>query len=1193
MLLLVALATLGHLPATAQPPAELQEPLVDATQPAVSPESSDAADPAATGDGDEGPVAPTEPVAYTKEQIDDFLQRVGDLELNEDAANQAKTYYQDALTSTSELLAAQNLAKAKAAEYAPVLDPQHPDRPAKYSPAWYQDRLSLPIDEVLGQQPQDLTAESTEALAKRATKLEERQNKWSKDVKQLEAAPTLRKRFLNNVPTRSQALERELAEAVAQRQEIVARGISNQVTEARRVALVQREAKLRAELEALKAEKAAHERAETVYQWELELSQRKADRYDELLSAVRAELAVRRRQAANKQASAAAQQAELNKQVIERNASSLGVLSEHNQTITSALRALAAELEKTPEETDATTERANAIAADYQRFQSEYGDSATLSQAGGELLRDQRANLPRLTTLKADISRRTSQRRDISFRRFAANQQLRDLEDVDSEIAKTLQQVEPQDRAAAEPVVRMLLTSKREYLRSYVENLDRLDSELGKLIGAQQQLLNNTDDFRDFIAERDLWIRSCLPLWARRTDPGGMDFAWRWAYYGPAIEAAAWGFNPKHWLGSLNDLRVSAVQQPTLSVTLTLAFALLLYLQRRARRQLRLLGEEAAKKTCTDIKHSLRALWLTLLISLPWPLLLLGVGWLLNHPAVNSEFTRSLSQSTRATAWLLLLTEFLRQTCRGGGLAEAHLAWPRAELLQARRYLRWAPVLAPLVLWFVGLDVQTTQPLWSASLGRVLFLIALVAVTFALWRIFMTESSAIYVALTRDGDDWLHRLNRLWRPAVVAAPAALGALALMGYYYTALQLSHNALATSAMLLGLLITGGLLRRWVLLNRRSLAREQARQRRAQAQTAAEAGDGAAALLDVPEEVVDLTALSEHTRKLLRVLLTVTGVVGVILIWQEVFPALAWLDENALPWASGDNPSTWGDLLKCLVAAVITYVAVRDLPSLLELVVLQRLPMDQGARYAIATLARYALLAVGVMISAGLLGLTGSNISWLVAAMGVGLGFGLQEIFANFVSGVILLFERPIRIGDIITLGDTTGVVNRIRMRATTIVDWDRKEYVVPNKDLMTERLLNWTLSDQTNRIVIPVGVAYGADTDRACELLRQVVAEHPLILDDPPPLFTFESFGDSTLNLTIRCYLPNLDNRLQTIHELNTRIHTTLNAAGIEIAFPQRDLHVRSLPPGWERFAAAIDTGAQGDSRPAESDETSTQ
>ena len=144
---------------------------------------------------------------------------------------------------------------------------------------------------------------------------------------------------------------------------------------------------------------------------------------------------------------------------------------------------------------------------------------------------------------------------------------------------------------------------------------------------------------------------------------------------------------------------------------------------------------------------------------------------------------------------------------------------------------------------------------------------------------------------------------------------------------------------------------------------------------------------------------------------------------------------------------------------------------------------------------------LSAIGLTAAFNAVLVQWSDIQWLVAAMSVGLGFGLQEIFANFVSGVILLFERPIRVGDIVTLGDKTGVVNRIRMRATTIVDWDRKEYIVPNKDLVTERLLNWTLTDQMNRIEIILSVSHGADTERACTLLLEAAAEQPHLLPEP--------------------------------------------------------------------------------------------
>src|SRR5690606_10779634 len=203
----------------------------------------------------------------------------------------------------------------------------------------------------------------------------------------------------------------------------------------------------------------------------------------------------------------------------------------------------------------------------------------------------------------------------------------------------------------------------------------------------------------------------------------------------------------------------------------------------------------------------------------------------------------------------------------------------------------------------------------------------------------------------------------------------------------------------------------------------------------------------------------------------------------VWQDMLPALSRFSNlPILPLRPEvKNPLTWGGLVQFLLVIAVTYIAVRNLPALVELAVLQRLQLDPGSRYAITSISRYVLVAIGMSMAYGALGFDPTSIQWLIAAMGVGLGFGLQEIFANFVSGIILLFERPIRVGDVVTLGDKTGAVSRIRMRATTIIDGDRKEYIVPNKDLITERLLNWTLSDGFNRIEIRVGVALGSDTD----------------------------------------------------------------------------------------------------------------
>jgi len=186
----------------------------------------------------------------------------------------------------------------------------------------------------------------------------------------------------------------------------------------------------------------------------------------------------------------------------------------------------------------------------------------------------------------------------------------------------------------------------------------------------------------------------------------------------------------------------------------------------------------------------------------------------------------------------------------------------------------------------------------------------------------------------------------------------------------------------------------------------------------------------------------------------------------------------------------------------------------------------------------------------------------VQWLVAAMTVGLGFGLQEIIANFVSGLIILFERPIRMGDVVTVGNVTGRVSRIRTRATTIIDWDCKELVIPNKEFITGQVVNWSLSDQVLRLVIRVGIAYGSDTRKAGRILLDVAKGNSRVLPEPKPKAFFQEFGESSLNFELRTWVKDVDDWMVGRHELHQAIDDAFREAGVEIAFPQRDIHVRS-------------------------------
>ncbi|MHA7880497.1 MAG: mechanosensitive ion channel domain-containing protein [Saccharospirillum sp.] len=246
---------------------------------------------------------------------------------------------------------------------------------------------------------------------------------------------------------------------------------------------------------------------------------------------------------------------------------------------------------------------------------------------------------------------------------------------------------------------------------------------------------------------------------------------------------------------------------------------------------------------------------------------------------------------------------------------------------------------------------------------------------------------------------------------------------------------------------------------------------------------------------------------------------------------------------------------------------------------MLILSRLALKQGSAYAITTLLNYVITGVGLVVGLSALGVSWDKLQWLVAALSVGLGFGLQEIFANFVSGIILLFERPIRIGDVVTLGNLSGTVQQIRIRATTITDFDRKDIIVPNKTFVTGQLINWSLSDTVTRVVIKVGVAYGSDLERTRELLLQAAAINTRVLAEPEPQVFFLNFGASTLDHELRIHVKELQDRNPAIDEINRFIDRTFKEANIEIAFQQVDVRFRNSE-GLERLISQRTPG-QGD------------
>jgi len=224
--------------------------------------------------------------------------------------------------------------------------------------------------------------------------------------------------------------------------------------------------------------------------------------------------------------------------------------------------------------------------------------------------------------------------------------------------------------------------------------------------------------------------------------------------------------------------------------------------------------------------------------------------------------------------------------------------------------------------------------------------------------------------------------------------------------------------------------------------------------------------------------------------------------------------------------------------------------------------RVELQRGLPYAISTMLHYAILAVGFLFAVLASGIQLDRIALVIGALGVGIGFGLQNVVNNFVSGILILFERPIQVGDQVQLNQLGGEVKRIGMRASVVRTWDGAEVVVPNGDFISLPLTNWTLSDRHRRIELPIGVEYGSDPRRVIEILVAVATAHPDVFSEPSPYALFLGFGESSLDFELRAWCP-ADVRLGASSDLCVGINEALAEAGITIPFPQRDLHLRSI------------------------------
>ncbi|WP_429105158.1 miniconductance mechanosensitive channel MscM [Aeromonas allosaccharophila] len=700
-----------------------------------------------------------------------------------------------------------------------------------------------------------------------------------------------------------------------------------------------------------------------------------------------------------------------------------------------------------------------------------------------------------------------------------------------------------------------LLKARRQLLTRLNDASDTLIQEQTRLKLLYSRQNSKIDEIREISASHLFWMPDVRPF-----TPQVM----------LGIPAAlTLAFNPDNWL----QLPHAIAENNPLSLTLAgIGLLVLAWSWFKLARHLNQYCDHIAPRIgkVTQDKFSLtsRLLLRSLLASIPLPAMVLMVRGLLEG-AWQYPFAVAVARGLGEIWFLLLALVMARHLTLEKGILIHHFRWPRERVQQVWNQFRTLLLVLIPSFFVQGMANSYQEHAFYDSLGRMAFMIG------ALWLLlFFARLNRERLPLTWGQSDMTkpHLLHHFIWNSLMLAPLLAVIGALFGYFYTSRILLRQLELSLLMGLGCLLVYYLARRGMLIQRRRLAFERAKSKRAEILAQRGRDDNqeelSSEIPDVVEETeLDLDTISAQSLGLVRTLLMLGFTMLVVVQWSDLNSAFSFLS-NIEVWQVSSkiggieqlSAITLQDLMLTAFVFILTVVTARNLPGLMELTLLQHLSLSPGTGFALTTTSKYLVILIGALTGFSMLGIDWSKTQWLVAALSVGLGFGLQEIFANFVSGLIILFEKPIRLGDTVTIRDLTGTVTKIKTRATTIVDWDRKEIIVPNKAFITEQFINWSLSDAITRVKLRIRIGLTRDPKLVQRILEESIQASTLVLETPTPEVFLIEFTDSALIYEIRLYVNNMDHRMPITHEVHSLVLEKMQQQGLTLPHQQIDIHL---------------------------------
>ena len=580
----------------------------------------------------------------------------------------------------------------------------------------------------------------------------------------------------------------------------------------------------------------------------------------------------------------------------------------------------------------------------------------------------------------------------------------------------------------------------------------------------------------------------------------------------------------------------------------------------------------AIKKLGTKPTTTLRTVLciiLTIIVSASIPITIhLASSQILQFRTLHS-FTKACFKSLSMVSSAIIYVAILMALCKKDGLGIKLFKWSEQTCkLTIKTVKTFSFVLIPILFFIVFIQNGPQSMGYRNTLGRFLFLTAMLITLFL-----CIQSVKVHSKIKgKKKENKKQKRSLVIRSfIIILMPILMFILASLGYYFTSYQLLSSLWYIICFITVLVIIKSSLHRImhtvqlrISANRKALIKNEEADLKINDNLLDPSG--LELKLSAENQQIEEEELEEKTSQLINFIIYTTGIIGIGLILTNLIPAIKMLD-GVILWqlqTTKDNKTiteiiTLFELIKSLIVFISTFVIVKNFSAIFAILNFRRNKMHPGSQHALELICRYIIFGIGFFWGLKLIGIGWAQFQYVAAAMTLGLSFGLQDIFANFISGIIILFEKPIRLGDSVTVGGCSGTVTKIRIRSTTVTDFDRHELIIPNKAFLTDRITNWSLSDQIIRVVIDVGIGYSSDAAQAESILLKIAKRNPLSLAEPAPQVIFTGFGSDSLDFSLRVFTE-LGNNLKLQHLLRHEINNKFKEANIEIPFAQRDIHI---------------------------------